>query len=156
MQYNQIKDSKLLSPKKREKLSDFIIKHCLCYTVFEISAYEIDLFGISACTQKAFTGVIKSLKHKPEHILTDAFPIKVYPRTVQSNITSGDRLSITIAAASIIAKVYRDNLMCSLAKLPKYKCYGFEKHKGYGTKYHIDTIIKHGTSDIHRKTFIHF
>lgn len=154
--YKRIKDSKLLSPKKREELSAFIIQNCLCYSVFQVSAQEIDSYGISACTQKAFFGAVKALKVAPDHILTDAFPIKVFPQAVQTNIMSGDRASLTISAASIIAKVFRDNLMCHLGKLRGYANYGFEKHKGYGTKLHMENIVQHGISNIHRKTFIHF
>ncbi|MFA5776264.1 MAG: ribonuclease HII [Patescibacteria group bacterium] len=154
--YKQIKDSKLLSPKKRTGLSAFIIQNCLCYSFFQVSAKEIDSYGISACTQKAFFGAVKSLKIAPDYILTDAFAIKAFPQAIQTNIVSGDRVSITISAASIIAKVFRDKLMCDLRKLDKYICYGFEKHKGYGTKLHIEKIVQHGISDLHRKTFIHF
>jgi ribonuclease HII len=153
--YQQITDSKLLSPKKREELSDFIIQNCLCYSVFQIDNKQIDAHGISPCTQKAFTGVVKSLKTSPEHILTDAFGIKTFPQVVQTNITSGDKLSITISAASIVAKVFRDKLMCDLATLPEYAMYGFAKHKGYGTRLHMDKIAQHGISNIHRRTFIH-
>jgi len=153
--YLQIKDSKLLTPKKRGELSAFIIQNCLCYSVFEIPSQEIDSYGISACTQKGFSEVVKSLKIKPEHVLTDAFPIKAFPQAIQTNIISGDRVSLTIAAASIVAKVFRDSLMCDLGKLPSYSCYGFERHKGYGTKLHMENILKHGPSDIHRRSFIH-
>ena len=154
--YRQIKDSKLLSPKKRKELSDFIIQNCLCYSVFQVSAQEIDTLGISACTQKAFLGVVKSLKVAPDHILTDAFPVKALPQTIQTNIVSGDRASLTISAASIIAKVFRDNLMCNLGKLPDYANYEFAKHKGYGTKLHFEKLTQHGVSNLHRQTFIHF
>lgn len=153
--YLQIKDSKLLSAKKREELSVFIIQNCLCYSVFQVSAREIDSYGISACTQKAFFGAVKSLKIAPDHILTDAFPIKAFPQAIQTNIVSGDRVSLTISAASIIAKVFRDNLMRDFGRLPSYANYGFEKHKGYGTKLHMERIVRHGISDLHRKTFIH-
>jgi len=153
--YSQIKDSKLLSPKKRTELSEFILKNCLCYSVFQVSAYEIDTKGISACTQKAFSCAVKWLRIAPEHILTDAFAINEFPQAVQTNIVSGDKLSITISAASIVAKVYRDNLMCDLGKQVDYINYGFAQHKGYGTKLHLDNIAQHGISDIHRKTFIH-
>lgn len=154
--YRQIKDSKLLSPRKRGELSTFITQSCVCYSVFQIDNNEIDAHGISACTQKAFTGAVKSLKTSPEHILTDAFGIKTFPQVVQTNITSGDKLSITISAASIVAKVFRDKLMCDLATLPEYAMYDFAKHKGYGTRLHMEKIVEHGISNLHRQTFIHF
>ncbi len=154
--YSQIKDSKLLSPKKREVLSAFILQNCLCYSVFQVSAQEIDTYGISACTQKAFFGAIKALKIAPEHILTDAFPIKAFPSAIQTNIIAGDRASLTISAASIVAKIFRDNLMYDLGKQMNYINYGFAQHKGYGTKLHMERIKQYGVSNIHRKSFIHF
>lgn len=153
--YLQIKDSKLLTPKKREKLNAFILKNCLCYSIYQVNNQEIDALGLSVCTQKAFSGAVKSLNTKPEHILTDSFAIKDIPQVVQTNIKSGDRLSITISAASIVAKVFRDKLMCDLGKTPEFAIYDFAKHKGYGTKLHFEKISQHGISKIHRRTFIH-
>lgn len=154
--YSQIKDSKLLTSKKRAELSAFITQNCLCYSVFQVSPQEIDTLGLTRCTQKSFSGAVSSLKIKPEHVLTDAFPIKAFSQAIQTNIQAGDRLSLTVSAASIVAKVFRDNLMCDLGRAPDYACYGFEKHKGYGTKQHIDSIVAHGISNVHRRTFIHF
>ncbi|MBU0649694.1 ribonuclease HII [Patescibacteria group bacterium] len=153
--YLQIKDSKLLSAKKRERLSQFIIQEAACYSIYQIDNREIDAQGISACTQQAFTQVVKQLALPPEHILTDAFPIKKFPPSVQTNIKRGDRLSLTIAAASIVAKVFRDKLMCDFDSLPEYGLYGFAKHKGYGTKLHLEKIAAHGLCDLHRRTFVH-
>lgn len=153
--YFQITDSKLLTPKKREHLNNFILENCLCYSIYQVTNQEIDALGLSACTQKAFSGVIKSLAIKPEHILTDAFPVKGYPRTIQTNITAGDRVSITISAASIVAKVFRDKLMCDLGNTPEFAMYNFARHKGYGTKLHLQKISQYGISNIHRYTFIH-
>lgn len=150
-QLTQIKDSKVLTAKKRRELSDFIKEHAFSYSIVEISAQQIDALGISQCTQLGFSSSINQLDTKPDHILTDAFPIKSIPIETQTNIISGDAKSITIAAASIIAKVYRDNLMSKLDS--KYAPYNFEKHKGYGTKLHLDTISKIGPCDIHRMTF---
>lgn len=155
LKYVQIKDSKMLSPKKRGDLSSFIINNCLCYSIFQISNNEIDKLGISACTQVAFSGVIKSLSIKPEHILTDAFAVKEFPQFVQTNIKKGDRLSLSISAASIVVKVFRDNLMIKLAENKNYKAYEFDRHKGYGTRLHLEKITQYGTSNIHRKSFIH-
>jgi len=153
--YHQITDSKLLTPIKREVLSEFILKNCLCHSIYQVTNHEIDTLGLSACTQKAFSGAVKSLIPKPEHILTDAFAIKDFPQIVQTNITAGDRISITISAASIVAKVFRDKLMCDLGKTPEFAMYDFSKHKGYGTKLHLQKISQHGISSIHRHTFIH-
>ena len=153
--YLKITDSKLLTPKKRESLNEFILKNCLCYSIYQVTNQEIDTLGLSACTQKAFSGAVKLLTPKPEHILTDAFAIKNFPQVVQTNITAGDRISITISAASIVAKVFRDKLMCDLGKTPEFAMYDFARHKGYGTKLHLQKISQHGISNIHRRTFIH-
>ena len=154
-EYTKIKDSKLLTPKKRGELSEFIIHNCVCYSIAQVSNGQIDTLGISACTQITFSGAVKSLKYKPEHTLTDAFAIREFPQTVQTNIKTGDRLSISISAASIVAKVFRDSLMCEYGKLPEYQAYAFERHKGYGTKLHKERLVAYGLSNLHRKTFIH-
>ncbi|OGC46124.1 hypothetical protein A2V49_03540 [candidate division WWE3 bacterium RBG_19FT_COMBO_34_6] len=154
--YTQINDFKLLTPKKRGIISDFLQKESLSYSIVEISNDEIDKIGLTSCTQKLFYESVLKLSVKPEHILTDTFEIKSIDRTYQTNITKGDTKSITIAAASIIAKVYRDNLMIKIHNMSdKYKVYGFDKHKGYGTKLHREMIEKYGYSDLHRQSF-HF
>lgn len=153
--YLGIKDSKQLTPNKRTEIAKFIKQVCISYSIYEISNNHIDNMGISACTQKAFYESVQRLKVAPEHILTDSFPINKYPKNIQTNIKHGDRVSITISAASILAKVYRDNLMIKLGGNPKYKIYEFEKHKGYGTKLHIQKIKEYGISNLHRRSFIH-
>lgn len=152
--YLEITDSKKLSPKKRKRLSNFILKNAISYSIKIISSQTIDSKGLSKCTQIGFVGAVKKLKISPEHILTDAFAIKSLPKEVQTSIKHGDILSISIAAASIIAKVYRDELMIKLHNNnEKYQIYGFDKHKGYGTKYHLEALKTHGPSDIHRLSF---
>ena len=150
-EYLEIKDSKKLSEKKRNRLDDFIKANALDYKIEEISHKIIDLKGISHGTQVGFFNCYKNLSKKVEHVLTDNFMIKAVPTYKQTNIVKGDGLSISIAAASILAKVHRDNIMREFAK--KYTKYGFEKHKGYGTKSHIDILKKLGPCDIHRKSF---
>jgi len=150
-QYGNIKDSKKLSSKQREKLNIFIQQEAICYSIFEISAGELDQIGISKATQKAFYGCIEKLKIRPEHIFTDTFPVKQIVQDMQTNIPSGDNKSIAVAAASIIAKVYRDNLMTEAHKV--YPNYGFDKHKGYGTKMHLEMLNKYGPCEIHRQSF---
>jgi len=149
--YEKINDSKKLTEKSRIELSKFIKDNCLSFSIIEISNTELDLIGISKSTQKAFFESIKSLKIAPQHIFTDAFPIKNISKEKQTNIIKGDSRSISIAAASIIAKVYRDDLMTKYAE--KYPEYEFEKHKGYGTKLHRDAILKYGPCEIHRRSF---
>ncbi len=152
--YNQIKDSKLIQPKKRLELANFIKQNAISYSIQILENTKIDQWGISKCTQVGFFNAITTLTHKPQHIITDAFKIKVLPDEVQTNIIHGDNISISVAAASIIAKVFRDTLMENLhASNQIYQKYSFDKHKGYGTKQHIEAINKYGICDLHRKSF---
>ena len=146
--YALINDSKKLSEKKREMLYDFIIKHALTFHIEEIPANKIDEWGISKSNQIGFFNSVKSLSIKAEHVLTDHFPIKAMADSFQTNITKGDSKSMTIAAASILAKVHRDRKMYEFHK--EYPNYGFDKHKGYGTRVHRDQILKLGPCKIHR------
>ncbi len=149
--YNEINDSKKIVQNKRERLNEFIIKKCISYSIIEIDNALIDKKGIAHSTQYGFFNAIKKLNYVPEHILTDHFSIHAIPTDIQTNISKGDSLSISIAAASIIAKVYRDNLMGHAhGQFPKY---GFDKHKGYGTKEHVLNISKYGLCPLHRKSF---
>jgi ribonuclease HII len=149
--YNLIKDSKKVSPKRRERVNDFLITAVLSYSIVEISVEELDEVGISETTQRAFFRCIQSLKVKPEHILTDAFRINKLVDENQTNIKDGDNKSVSIAAASIMAKVYRDKLMEKMHL--QYPQYGFDKNKGYGTKQHINALNSFGICPIHRKSF---
>ncbi len=152
--YAQIKDSKLISSKKREALAKFIRENALSYTIEEIPPTVIDEIGIMGATQLAFFNVIQKLEIKAHHVLTDMFEIKKLTKTHQTNIKRGDNLSISIAAASIVAKVYRDSLMIDLHnRVEEYQKYFFCKHKGYGTQLHRDTLLKYGPCDIHRRCF---
>lgn len=148
----KVRDSKTVPEKEREELATKIKKHALCYAIAKISVEKIDRYGVGKCAQLAFAKAIKNLKIQPEHILIDAFYIKALDKSIQTPIVKGDTLSFSISAASIIAKVYRDNLMKKLAK--KYPEYNLAKHKGYGTKEHRALIKKHGLSQIHRKSFM--
>ena len=153
-QYAQIRDSKLLVSTKREALSLFIKSIALSYSIEIIDNTIIDKIGISKCTQMGFFNAISKLTVKVQHILTDSFPIKVVSKKMQTNIIKGDNKSISIAAASIIAKVYRDNLMINLHNDNReYKPYLFFKNKAYGTREHIEALRKLGPSNMHRKSF---
>ncbi len=146
-----VDDSKRLKPRQRESLSKLIIKHSLYYSISEISVSRINKHGIGKCSQYAFRKAVRGLKVIPDHILIDAFYIKYFPRKNQTPIIKGDQKCFSIAAASIIAKVYRDNLMQKLhLKFPKY---GFDLHKGYGTSLHIKRIETYGTCKAHRTNF---
>lgn len=154
--YYKIKDSKKLTEKQREELSQFIIDNAKAYAIVEISPAEIDKLGMSRATQKAFMQVIAQIRTKIEvinMIFTDKFAIEGIKKSQQLNILGGDNLSMSVAAASIIAKVYRDNLVSKLSEQDKYAHYQFHKHKGYGTALHKELILKHGPCDIHRFSF---
>ncbi len=145
-----ITDSKKISEKKRKVLSDRIKEVALSYCIYEISPEVIDEINILEATKKCMSSAVNGLKIEPEVVFVDALKLDIsYP---QESIIKGDALSYSIGAASIIAKVYRDELMEKLDET--YPEYGFKKHKGYGTKAHIDTIKEIGPCPIHRKTFI--
>lgn len=145
-----INDSKKLSPKKREELYDIILEKAICCNTVFIDNKEIDESDIYRCTQKAMYMAIEGLSIKPEHVLIDAMPL---PNLCinHDSIIHGDAISASISAASIIAKVTRDRYMMQMDM--KYPLYGFKDHKGYGTKKHIEAIMKYGPCDIHRKSF---
>jgi ribonuclease HII len=150
-EYEGIADSKLLTELQRKKLANHIKKQSLDWAVAEVSVEVINQIGIGKATQLAFVQVLKNLEKFPEHILIDAFYISEIEKLIQSPIKKGDQLSISIAAASIIAKVYRDELMKKLSK--EYPHYLFEENKGYGTKLHREMIKNHGLSPLHRTSF---
>jgi ribonuclease HII len=143
-------DSKILSPKQREKLAEEI-KAVATIGIGVVGLPTINKMGIGKATQKAFRRSIHFLSCDCQHYLIDAFYIRYWPRENQLPIKKGDRICASIAAASIVAKVYRDNLMRRLAE--KYPRYGFDAHKGYGTPFHQEQIRKYKLSGIHRKSF---
>lgn len=147
-----IRDSKQLSPAKRELLDPIIRQNCLAYSICETSVKIINREGIVDACQRTYRKCLKKLKTPADFILMDAFYIKKVAKEMQKPIIKGDQKSISVAAASIIAKVYRDNLMLKLhKKLPQYH---FDKHKGYGTKKHQEALVQHGTCSQHRTKFI--
>ena len=148
---NDINDSKQLSEKKREELFDVILENAIAYGVGIVSAEEIDKLNIYEATKKAMKEAIANLKHSYDLILTDAMPLKGFDVEVVP-IIKGDAKALPIAAASIIAKVTRDRIMKELGE--KYPDYGFEVHKGYGTKKHMDALKKYGAiKGVHRYTY---
>jgi len=148
---DKINDSKKLSAKVRTELAEIIKKHALAFAIAEVSVPVINAVGIGKAAQQAFAEAIKSLTIQPEHILIDAYVIEALQKQNQTAIIHGDGISTSIAAASIIAKVYRDELMQRLH--PNYEAYDFFTNKGYGTKKHRDAIGKHGLCDLHRTSF---
>lgn len=143
-----LNDSKKLSAKKREELSKIIKEKAIDYAITYIDVDEVDSLNVYQASKKAMIESVRKLK-KVDYVLSDAMPIDFeYP---VKDIIKGDSKSASIAAASIIAKVERDHYMDELAL--KYPVYGFEKHKGYVTKYHLAAIEKYGVIDEHRKSF---
>lgn len=141
----------MLKPKEREILSEQIKQAAVGWAIGESSVEEINQFGIGQATQMAFLKAIKNLSVEPDFVIIDAFQIKGFDLKRQQPIAGGDRLSVAIAAASIVAKVYRDQLMEELdLQFPQYQ---FAKHKGYGTKVHQEAIAKHGLCNLHRTSF---
>lgn len=146
-----IRDSKLLPASKREQLDPKIKDAAAAWAIAEVSVSVINKVGIGKATQMAFRKAVKSLPKSADFVLIDAFYIKHLSRKRQQPLQNGDKTCVSISAASIIAKVYRDQLMNKLHK--KYPEYGLAKHKGYGTKEHQVAIKKYGLSKIHRKSF---
>lgn len=153
----KIDDSKKLNPLKRKEYSLWIKKNCLAYGLGQGSVSEINKYGIVGATNKAFRRAIKGTGIEIDYLLIDAFYIpfvKGLKKLNQQPIIKGDSLSVSIAAASIIAKVERDMCMSQLHKNTKYTKYGWDENKGYGTKAHRDAIRKHGVTIHHRKLFV--
>lgn len=144
-------DSKQLTEKKREKYFDYIKENCLSYGIGIVDNKEIDEINIYAASKKAMLIAINeaSKKIKPDYILTDAMPLELDIPVLP--IIKGDAKSISIAAASVLAKVTRDRMMYEIDK--KYPEYGFKSHKGYPTKKHIEAIHKYGLIDGYRLTY---
>ncbi len=146
-----IDDSKKLTAKKREALFDVIKEKALAYGIASVSADEIDKYNIYEATKICMKKAIEQIGIDYDLIITDAMPLYVKGKKVIAMI-KGDAQCLNVAAASILAKVSRDRYMDELDK--QYPEYGFAKHKGYGTKAHIDAIMKYGPVDhVHRKTF---
>ncbi len=145
-----VDDSKKVSEKKRKVLAEEIKKRAVSYKICRIEPEEIDEINILQATKKCMKECVMGLEIPPDVVLVDALDLDIPYKT--RGIIKGDALSYSIGAASIVAKVYRDELMEKYAEV--YPYYGFEKNKGYGTKAHIDALKERGACPIHRKTFI--
>ncbi len=146
-----INDSKKLSEAKREELFDKIKECALDYGIGIVNNEDIDEFNILNATYMAMKKALNCLEKSPDYLLIDAATIPGV-EVEQKPIIKGDSKSISIAAASILAKVTRDNIMYQYDEM--YPQYGFKGHKGYGTKEHYEAIEKHGITPIHRKSFL--
>ena len=147
-----VDDSKKLTEKKREALAKEIKEKAIAYNIYQIESEEIDKINILNAVKKCMSMAVKGLKISPNITFIDGNDIGVELDTVHKYIIKGDSKSYSIGCASIVAKVYRDNLMKEYSK--EYSEYGFEGHKGYGTKAHIEAIKRVGPCKIHRRTFI--
>jgi ribonuclease HII len=145
-----IKDSKELTESKREELFDVVVNNALAYSIIEVSVEEIDSLGLHKCNIEGMRRAINALEITPDYVLTDGYPI---PGLTTPNLAvwKGDQVAISISAASILAKVYRDRIMIELDK--KFPKYGLAKHKGYITASHTAAIKEFGVLPIHRKSF---
>lgn len=143
-----LNDSKQLTEKQRNNYYEYIINHCIDYQIGMCSPEEIDNLNIYQASKLAMLKAINKLKVIPDHILVDAMPL---PLENTTSIIKGDSKSITIAAASVIAKVTRDKMMDELHE--KYPHYDFKSHKGYPTKKHLEAIKKHGLIEGYRKSY---
>ncbi len=146
-----VDDSKKLSPKKREELYDQILAKALGVGIGRVEPARIDEINILEATKEAMMQAILALPFAPDHVLIDAVKLPKL-RLPQTAIVHGDATSLSIAAASIVAKVTRDREMVEMAKI--YPGYAFESNKGYGTQAHYEGLAALGPCPIHRKTFI--
>ena len=146
-----LNDSKKLTERVRERIYlELIEDERVVFASAVVEPDEIDRINILQATYLAMARAFEKLVPKADIALIDGKPVKNFPG-VHKAVVKGDSLSLSIAAASIVAKVERDRIMCDYAE--KYPEYGFERHKGYGTKLHREAILKHGPCPIHRRSF---
>jgi ribonuclease HII len=148
--HHKLNDSKKLTPELRQEIATELKENCIAYAIGQIEADEIDKINILEATKKAMLEAISLLKPAADYLLIDALRLKACPLP-QRDIIKGDSISASIAAASILAKTYRDDLMCRMHE--KYPEYGFDSHKGYGAPIHWTALREHGVTPIHRKSF---
>ena len=147
-----LKDSKKLSPKQRHNLVPFIKTNSIAWAIGQASAREIDSIGIREATEKAMLRALEKFPSPPELILVDGIlPIRLWPGEQKTQVR-GESHFASIAAASVLAKETRDDLIKRLAR--KYSLYGLETNKGYGTELHRINLIKAGATKLHRKSFL--
>lgn len=147
---SQVRDSKLLSPKERERLYEIVLENSLSHAVITISPAEIDRRGLHKSNIEGMRRAINALDVSPEYVLTDGYEV---PGIALPSLAvwKGDQVALCISAASILAKVYRDRLMNELDE--EYPGYGFAEHKGYVTKIHSDAMQRLGITPVHRKSY---
>ncbi len=146
----EVQDSKLLSPPRREDLAVQIQEQAAAWSLGEASAAEIDASGIAPATRLAMRRAVQALSPAPDHLLLDWVQLKSL-NLPQQSFTKGDLKIVSIAAASILAKVHRDRLLCQMHE--DYPVYGFHSHKGYAAPSHLAAIEKFGPCPAHRHSF---
>ncbi len=147
-----LKDSKKLSPQQRHNLVPLIKKNSIVWAIGQSSAREIDSIGIREATEKAMLRALEKFPFPPDLVLVDGIlPIRLWPGNQKTQVR-GESHFASIAAASVLAKEARDELIKRLAL--KYSIYGLDKNKGYGTEIHRTSLIKEGSSKLHRKSFL--
>lgn len=146
----KLNDSKKLTAKQRDEIGEELRANALAFGIGTVEAEEIDRINILEATKKAMSLAIAALAPAADYLLIDALQLKLVCLP-QKAIIKGDSISYSIAAASVIAKTYRDALMADLD--PQFPAYGFAEHKGYGAASHRAAIRKHGPCPLHRKTF---
>jgi ribonuclease HII len=145
-----VRDSKTLSVAQRTDLNDVILTVCVSSSIGWVSHQYIDLQGLASANQRALERAVCGLGRSPDALIIDHFRLPALPLP-QTCMPKGDALSLSVAAASIVAKVFRDRWMEQCHS--RFPHYGFVRHKGYGTQEHRNALAIHGPSDIHRKTF---
>jgi ribonuclease HII len=146
----ELADSKLLSPAAREDAYESIVSRALDWHVTTIPHTEIDAIGLHVCNVEGMRRACAGLRKRPEYVLTDGFPVQGLGMPALA-MWKGDRVAASVAAASIVAKVTRDRMMCELDE--RYPVYGFCRHKGYATDEHLRALAEHGPSAVHRRSF---
>jgi ribonuclease HII len=147
---SRVRDSKELSPTLRDELFDVVQEEALALSIVEISSEEIDAVGLHKSNLSGFRRAVTALTTIPDYVLTDGYAIEGLDMPTLG-IWKGDQVAISISAASIIAKVYRDRIMIEMDT--KYPGYGFASHKGYSSAIHTAAMGKLGITPIHRKSF---
>jgi ribonuclease HII len=146
----EVNDSKQLSPRQRDRLYPIIIEHCIAYGIGQSTAAEIDAIGIVPATRLAMQRAVEGLSPPPDALIIDAVRLPQVNKP-QAVFNFADSISLSVAAASILAKVTRDRLLIELDA--QYPAYQFARHKGYGTQIHRAALQSAGPCDVHRKSF---
>ncbi|NBV84926.1 MAG: ribonuclease HII [Verrucomicrobia bacterium] len=147
----ELTDSKKLSAKVRERIYEELLGNPgVHHAVVALGSEDIDRLNILRATHEAMRQAVLKLEQRPDHALIDGLPVRPFP-IAQTALVGGDGLSLSIAAASVLAKVTRDRMMLALDAL--YPQYAFAKHKGYGTALHMARLCEHGPSPVHRRSF---